>query len=155
MTAETLVEVKLLGLDLEDHRRSSEHHEELLREFMLIAQSGDDHAGVPARLMALIDELRERYSQYGRVNEEVEAARRRGEQSVDLVYALPASMAGDVRRFLQLLEEADEYCRRGDLLTLATPPAEAAFRRWYLEEVARQIEGEAPRPWPAVREAGG
>jgi hypothetical protein len=153
--ADTLVEVRLLSLDLEDQRRASEHHEELFREFTLIAASGEDHENVPTRLMSLIDELTSEYSTFtGGIDDVLEAARQRGDRTVDLVYTLPASISIGVRRFLELLDEADAYCRSGDLLTLAPPADAVAFRRWYLEEFVRQIGGEAPRPWPEVREAG-
>jgi hypothetical protein len=152
---DTLVEIRLLGVDLEVHRRSSEHHEELFREFMIIAGSGDDHATVPARLMALVDELTSQYAGFtGGTNDELQAALERGDRTIDLVFTLPATVEPDVRRFLELLDEADEYCRSGDLLTLAPAECAIAYRRWYLEEFVRQIEGEAPRPWPTVREAG-
>ena len=48
-----------------------------------------------------------------------------------------------------LLEEADDYCRRGELLTLATPPELVAFRNWYLGQVVEQIDGRPPTPWAA------
>jgi hypothetical protein len=154
-SADTLVEVRLLAVDLEDQRRAGEHHEELFREFTLIAAADDDHENVPARLMALIDELTSEYSAFaGGTDDAIEAARQRGDRSVDLLYTLPASISVGVRRFLELLDEADEYCRSGDLLTLAPPPDAVRFRRWYLEEFVRQIDGEPPRPWPEVREAG-
>jgi hypothetical protein len=46
-----------------------------------------------------------------------------------------------------MLEEADEYCRSDQLLTLATPPTLVAFRRWYLGEFIAQIDGRPPQPW--------
>ena len=45
------------------------------------------------------------------------------------------------------LAEADEFCRRGELLTLATPPEYVAFREWFLGEIVRQLEGKPPTPW--------
>jgi len=53
-----------------------------------------------------------------------------------------------------MLDEADDYCRRGDhLLTLATPAEELRFRRWFVGEFVEQLGGAAPTPWPAY--AGG
>ena len=50
-----------------------------------------------------------------------------------------------------MLDEADEYCRRGDhLLTLATPPEELRFRRWFISEFVDQVNGAPPTPWPDV-----
>ena len=42
------------------------------------------------------------------------------------------------------LAEADEFCRRGELLTLATPPEYVAFREWFLGEIVRQLDGQPP-----------
>jgi hypothetical protein len=155
-SSDTLVEVRLLGLDLEDHRRSSQHHDELFREFAIIASSEADDAATPVRLMSLIDELTSQYAGLTQnANEELQAAVERGDAHIDLVFHLPAAVSAAVERFHELLDEADEYCRSGDLLTLAPPPDAVAFRRWYLDEFVRQIAGEAPRPWPEVREAGG
>jgi hypothetical protein len=150
-----LVSVSILGLPLEVMQRSSEHTDELLREFALIREEGSDH--VPARLLALIEELRGRF---GAVAEgprmAMQEALERGDRTIDLHYSVPSEMADGIRRLGALLDEADDFCRAGDLLTLATMPEGLAFRRWYLEEFERQIAGEPPRPWSTVmREAGG
>jgi hypothetical protein len=44
------------------------------------------------------------------------------------------------------LAEASEFCRRGELLTLATPPEYVAFREWFLDEIARQLGRNPPTP---------
>lgn len=50
---------------------------------------------------------------------------------------------------LRLLDAADDYCTSGDqLMTLVSPPGQQAFRRWYLLEFVRQLEGQPPLPWP-------
>lgn len=55
-------------------------------------------------------------------------------------------------RLESLLDEADEFCRAGDLLTLAATGEGVAFRRWFLHEFVRQIDGRPPRAWSSVRE---
>jgi hypothetical protein len=144
-----LVSVSILGLPLDIMQRSAEHSDELLREFALIREESSDH--VPARLLALIEELRGRF---GAVAEgprrATQEALERGDDTIDLHYEVPPEMADGVRRLGALLDEADEFCRAGDLLTLATMPDGLAFRRWYLEEFERQIAGERPRPWSSV-----
>ena len=48
-----------------------------------------------------------------------------------------------------MLDEADAYCREGaHLLTVATPPEELRFRRWFISEFVVQVGGAAPTPWP-------
>ena len=148
-----LVAVSILGLPLEVMQRSSEHSDELLREFALIRGEGSDH--VPARLLALIEELRGRFGSFSEgPRQAMQAARERGEETIDLHYEVPPAVAAAVRQVGELLDEADEFCRSGDLLTLATQPEGLAFRRWYLEEFQRQIDGLPPRPWSVMEEAG-
>jgi hypothetical protein len=144
------VPVVLRDLPLELARRSDEHQADLLREFALLSLDSGEHIEVPRRLLALVDELEERYSEASAaVDRDRSEAEARGERSVDLVVAVPESAAESARRLLALLEEADEYCRRGEhLLTLESDPEVVAFRRWYLGEFATQVEGSPPTPWP-------
>jgi hypothetical protein len=149
-----LVAVSILGMPLEVMQRSSEHTDELLREFALIRGEGSEH--VPARLLALIEELRGRFGSFSEgPRRAMQAALERGDETIDLHYELPPTVAAAARQLGHLLDEADEFCRSGDLLTLATQPEGRAFRHWYLEEFARQIDGLPPRPWSGVMEGAG
>ncbi|MBV8982040.1 MAG: hypothetical protein JO086_14145, partial [Acidimicrobiia bacterium] len=50
-----------------------------------------------------------------------------------------------------LLDAADEFCRSGDLLTLASSPENVAWRHWWRDEVLSQVrEGAEPHPWMPV-----
>ncbi len=138
--------IRILNLPVRLQGRAREHHEELMREFALLELSDSD---VPARLFELIATLQ---SQYAAESEgprlKLEQALARGDRSIDLDYQMPAAAGEAVVALGAMLEEADEYCRRGDqLLTLANPPDLVAYRRWYLDEFTRQIAGEPPRPW--------
>ena len=147
-----LVSVHILGMPLDIMQRSAEHSDELLREFALIREEGSDH--VPARLLALIEELRSRFGSFSEgPRQAMQDALARGEETIDLHYEVPAAVAEAARQLGALLDEADEFCRAGDLLTLATPPDGVAFRHWYLDEFGRQIDGQPPRPWPGARGA--
>lgn len=130
-----------------------QHTEELLREFTLIStgRERDHEQHTPSRLIALVETLRERY---GAGSEEraarVLAAAEQGILEMDLEMELPTAAAEGVSALVDLLDEADDYCRQGQhLLTLATPPQLVLFRRWYLTEVAEQLRGAAPVPWPS------
>ncbi len=147
-----LVSVRLLGFPLEVYRRASEHSDELLREFALIREDSSEQ--VPARLLALIDELRGRFAGFTEgPTMAIQAALGRGDRTIDLRYDVPPEAAEGALRLGALLDEADEFCRSGDLLTLATVPGNLAFRRWYLEEFARQVAGQPPCPWPVFLDA--
>lgn len=142
-----LVTVRILGLPLDVLQRSSEHTDELLREFALIREEGSDQ--VPARLLALVEELRGRFGSFSEVARlATDAALERGDETIDLTYEVPQAVAAAARQLGALLDEADDFCRSGDLLTLATRPEGVAFRRWYLAEFERQVDGHPPRPWP-------
>ena len=145
-----LVEVRLLGLPIANYVDSARHHDELFREFALIihrpARDGDDQ--VPVRLLALVEELTARFSGFTAAPQgELLAAVQRGDDSIDLTYLVPPEAREASVRLRDLLREADRYCRRGELLTLAPPPDSVAFREWYLEEFVAQIDGAQPTPW--------
>jgi anti-anti-sigma factor len=149
-----LLSVRLLQLPVPLHTRASSHLSGLQREFELIRLNDENASSVPNRLRSLIDELDR---DLGRVGEqptaELDAAAERGDETIDLVYRLPATAADASQRLGDLLDEVDDYCRaRGHLLTLVSPDDAVAYRRWFLGEFIRQIGGEDPVPWPQHRE---
>lgn len=151
-------DVLLLQIPLDVRARAVQWHADIMREFALITIGEDsatppDDAGVdvtvPTRLLNVVAELRGKYATLTASSaQELEEAHQRGEVAADVTYTLPIDAAEDVRRFGQLLDEVDEFCRSGDLLTLAAQPEVAAFRRWFLGEFARQLGGAEPTPWP-------
>jgi hypothetical protein len=103
---------------------------------------------VPARLTAVVEEMRGRFAGFTLQPEAALAdAAARGVDVLDLEYRLPPEAIQAAADLGNLLDEADEFCRAGDLLTLASPPEALAFRRWFLGEFARQAAGEAPMAW--------
>jgi anti-sigma B factor antagonist len=148
-----LVRVRLVDLPVEVHRRSSEHREALRRELAFIehAQAPD---AVPARLHALTTELTARYgATTAAQSNQLLGAVAAGEERIELEYELPPDIVDATARVGALLDELDDFCREGDLLTLVTPPDVRAYRLWILEELTAQIrEGRAPRPWPGHRD---
>jgi anti-anti-sigma factor len=141
-----LVEVRLLGFPIGVHRRAAQHHDAVRRELVVLDVDSD---ALPSRLAALSEELNVRYAGFATTqNEALAAALERGDRTIDLAYQLPASLADDSERLGRLLDEVDEYCRAGDLLTLVTPQEVLAYRQWLLSEVADQIRvGRPPIPW--------
>ncbi|HVM13630.1 MAG TPA: hypothetical protein VM287_04790 [Egibacteraceae bacterium] len=158
-----LRDVRLVQVPLDVHARTVQWHEDLMREFTLIdisesqnAAAEEDGADVPARLLALVAELRSEYAPFtDPTTQELEHARRRGEIATDVTYTVPTTVGPVAQRFNELLDEADGFCRSGDLLTLAASPELASFRRWFLGEFTRQLGGAQPTPWPARSGSGG
>jgi hypothetical protein len=146
-----LVEIKLIGVPLGLLTRAQERGDELGREFMHIADS--DSTAAPARLMALSQQLRGRYAGYMEpVQATIDAAIARGDESVDVVFSVPSDVGAAASRLWALLDEADEYCRAGDLLTLETPPEMVQLRHWYLSQFIDQASGAEPVSWATYAE---
>jgi hypothetical protein len=146
---EELTEVHIIGFPLQIHRSVAEHFDELKREFALLRLEENGTDSTPNRLLRVIDQVTDRYSGFSTTPNEVrDEALRRGDETVDLVYTVPPSVKEACTELGQLLDEADEFCTAGEhLLTLAAPPEVVAFRRWFLQEFVRQIEGEDPMSW--------
>lgn len=148
-----LIEVRIIRIPVPLYREASQHHEDLRREFALVAShaEGGHGSGVPARLLALIADLNVRFQAFtADPLQHLEAAAARDEETIDLTYRVPPEVGPAAAEFDALLDEADDYCRAGEtLLTLATPASALAFRRWFLGEFVRQAAGKPPRPWTA------
>jgi hypothetical protein len=152
-SAPDLRQVRLLNLPVRLWVAAKQHNDELLREFTLIAtatQSSTAGHEVPERLIAVITALRQQYGTGSNERDEkIFAADDAGIEHLDMDVELPATAAPALRGVAELLDEADEFCRSGQhLLTLATPPHLLEYRRWYLGELAAQLEGAPPKPWP-------
>jgi hypothetical protein len=150
-----LVDVHLLEVPVQLWLQSQEQADELLREFALIAAGQDDSGHeIPTRLTELVAALNRQFGgRSGEVEDRLFAAAQAGEQVIDdLVLTVPAAAAPASQALGAMLDEADEYCRKGqDLLTLATPEQLVRFRWFYLDNVTDQVEGRPPVPWPLYR----
>jgi len=155
--------VRLLGMPIALFLRAREHHDELIREFTLMAIRGPatlhglDGAtqggpasglALPPRLRELVDILGRRFgASTSRADMQRDAAIERGETTVDLTYHVPASIGSDIEMLSQLMDDADTFCRMEKLLTLPRDPTMVAFGHWYNMEFIRQLDGLPPTPW--------
>ena len=146
-----LVEVRLLGTPLELLVRAREHHDDLMREFRVLAlagRAGDREA--PVRLIELTEILGRRYGVAGsRRDQEVDEALSRGEATMDLVYEVPPAVSEAALAMDALMTEADAFCADAQLLTLERDPLLKRFAAWYLDQFVVQCAG-----GPAVAWAG-
>jgi anti-anti-sigma factor len=145
-----LVMVAFLSLPVAVHGRAAAHQDALQREFDLLRATGDPH-DVPARLLALVDELEDRYGGLNdRPTADLAAALDRGDESIDLWVEAPPDSAESLARLGDLLDEADAYCREGvALMTLTTPLESLLYRRWVIGQFVDQIGGAEAQSWPA------
>lgn len=140
--------VTLIGFPLDVARRAYAHRAALLREFAIIALGGGAFDDLPARLVELVKELDERYSGTNpEADEIVNQAIKHGESRVDLAVRVPPRIMGDMVDLHALLVDVDEYCRTGELLTLAPDDELRRFWYWFLGELARQSTGAGPVAW--------
>lgn len=148
------VEVRMLRLPVDVWQRAQEHVDGLLREFVLIAQDDEARAATPGKLLDLIEHLNAGYGEFSdEQRRRMEAAAERGELEIDLTYVVPPAAGGAAQQLGDMLDEADDYCRRGDhLLTLATPEEALRFRKWFISEFVAQVNGQRPTPWPDYAE---
>jgi hypothetical protein len=144
-----LYEVRLLNLPVQVLAAVCEHHDEVMREFAMLALDETlDAEHVPARMLRLVDVLGRRYGAASeRPDAEIDAAIERGDATVNLVYHVPSHVTDAADELEALMAEADDFCRQQRLLALARPELSVRFVRWYMEEFRRQIAGEPPQPW--------
>jgi hypothetical protein len=150
-----MVEVAIRGLPVDLILRAMEHQSAITREFALIASQGADEHAVPLRLLSFATRFREDYSNISFGGRSIlDAAVARGDSVVDFEVRVPRGMEQRIRELDAMLDEAEEYCRAGQLLT---PPSDdvTAVRRWFLLQVAEQLDGEPIVAWPEWRRARG
>lgn len=147
--ASELVAVHLLGVPVRLMAAGREHHDSLMREFRLLAMSGGVHAGTAAAaLVELTQTLGVRYAgARARPDELIDGALDRGEDTVDLHYEVPPSVAEAARLLEGLLREADRFCEQEQLITMARTPLMREFADWYLDQFSGQCAGGPPARW--------
>jgi anti-anti-sigma factor len=146
--------VRLQQLPVEIHRLASEHTDAINRELVFITNTDDD--SVPARLRALSERLTEQYSDMtASQSEQLREAQDSDAASIDLVDEIPGQVVEAAEELEAMLDEVDEFCRRGELLSLVTPPELVRYRKWFLGEFVRQIrDGAEPCPWQGSEGTG-
>ena len=125
------------------------HLEALTREFQLIEFGAEDASSPPARLLELTSRMRREYDRFdfATSRRELSAALDHGTDTIDLELVVPPGAGAAAQLFLRTMDETDEWCERGELLTLASPPDRRALRRWFFGEIERQVRGAPPVPW--------
>ena len=150
--AEDLITVEIVGLPVDVQLEAQQQNDELTRELVLVAeqlrQEGDS-AALPVRFIELVGTLSTRYSMFTAEQEQqLRTAIETGAERLDMTYRVPRSAATAAAHLGDILDEVDEYCRRGKLLlTLATPQKLVTYRRWFLDQFVSQAAGGPPVSW--------
>jgi anti-anti-sigma factor len=148
--------VELRGLPVDVHRRAEDHSLTLQRELALV-HAAKERGTAAERLLWLSEQLSQRYAAFADQPREVlHAAASDRARRVDLRYEVPAHAAEAAVELRAVLDEVDDFCRTGGLLTLVATAEVQAYRRWFLGQFVAQIrDGAAPMPWsPALAGAG-
>jgi anti-sigma regulatory factor (Ser/Thr protein kinase) len=140
--------VRFPGVPVDGYLELQAHNDALFRELELVSielEAGED-AGTPSPLADLVDQLYRRFrGQRDSYRDVVAAALARGEATVELETTASPDSAGAAWSYLELLEQADELCRAGLLLTPEPPAHVKALRRWFVQQMAAQLlDGAAP-----------
>lgn len=144
------VKVSIRRLPLSVYYEAEEHNDAVMRELTLIEQSSEAGGpNVPRRLLSLAAEVQATFMRATPgLRDQVERARAAGSPTVDLELEVPVEGWEKLMVLATQLDELDRYSESGDMLTFASPPRLRRFRRWYAEEVARQVRGMPPSAWP-------
>lgn len=140
----TLGVVRLPDVPARVFLESQDHQQDLIRELQLADIGGSASNGVErvsqrlARLIAGV--LSDYQTVRSATRDQALAALARGEHVVTLDVPVVPGMHDALHRWLQLLEEADDLCRRGELLLLAPSPEVRRLRRWYVEQLTSRLQ---------------
>jgi hypothetical protein len=135
--------VHLVDVPVDLYHRSQQHTDDLLRELVLIAgMAGID--GADGHWQA-------RHALRVEAAPVLDRARESGDAQVTLTYGVDGDLVASAREWEALLDQLDELCRSGTLLTMADPEV-ALFSRWFCAEIVHQLrDGQPPCPWPQYR----
>lgn len=151
-TAEPTVTVHLGEVPTGLLLQAKAHVDDLVRELTWAAAgAGGD---LPGHLASVVEGVVRHFAAVrNAIKHQALDAAARGSTTTDLTLTLPASTADAGEEYLAALDRADDYARTSCLLTLGTPPAHRAFRRWYVEAIVGQARARAAGqpPPPSAR----
>ncbi len=145
MTATFSVQVR--GLDPALVEEAVEHLDEVFREVRLLSTAGM-RAHPVASLAEQLRALLERIYGSGDGRQDMIDALRTGDADVELV--LPVGAERDLVQLGIFLDQLDDACRAGDLLSLPRRAAVAAVNWWSISEILRQRHGQPATSFHAV-----
>ena len=152
MTAQVVGTAVLRDFPLRLWTRSRQHSDEVMREFTLMLdgeRSGQTSLDTP---QALVDLAAMVTTQYGPLLDRLyagrEAALAQGLDRMDSEMPLVPGTPELLGRIRQVMDDVDEYCRSGELLTLERSEVDRRLFDWTLSELVAQYGGAGPTPWP-------
>ena len=124
---------------------SAANMDDLLREL----QTTSFEASAPTELAVLGERLvHETSAQREPLRSAARAALRQRTRRIDVDLDVPPGQVAVLRRFVSLTDQVEHFCRTGVLLSQPPTDEVTSFRRWYVEELDRQVRGQDPDPCP-------
>jgi len=114
----------------------------------LMSLDGRADTDVAERLAVAAMEFDSVRAYYLESNAQLERGLAEGRDRADLAFDLTTQAVSKAVRMRDALRDADELCRRINLLALMASPQEFAFREWVFDEMEQQFLGREPHPWP-------
>jgi GAF domain-containing protein len=144
--------IDLLGIPVALLQKASEEYEGLFRELRLMKERADSgipsSTQLPVRLSVLVSDVGSRFNGFGPgMDENWQDVVDRKVATYDWHISLPQAAATACKFYSAMLDEADEFSRSAQLLTLPASATSIAVRRWFLSELVTQLHGQAPTPW--------
>jgi GAF domain-containing protein len=148
--------IDLLGIPVALLQKASEEYEGLFRELRLMKERADSgfpsSTQLPDRLSVLVSDVGSRFNGFGPgMDENWQDVVDRKVATYDWHISLPQAAAPACEFYSAMLDEADEFSRSAQLLTLPASATSIAVRRWFLSELVTQLHGQAPTPWSRSR----
>jgi hypothetical protein len=137
---------RYLAVPIDLYTELQSHNDAVGRDLVLLVQSGD--ASPIARQISQLLDARYDHLVAARTSyrEQIDEARAQGKTHVDLSADFRPSDVELAHRFVQLLEDADDLARSGEMLVARASPEVAHLRRWFADELEAQVvHGGEPR----------
>lgn len=147
-----LVDVDLLHVPVRAHLSFQRHYRELRRELRLLSLAHEADYPHAKNLSDLFGSLEGRLRR-DLATDQVETARRRSAEHVDLSVRLSSARVVRVRQLSELLDLADDFCREQRLLVLGRTSEQVRFQQWLLGQYVDQAAGLPAQPWVDASDA--
>jgi anti-sigma regulatory factor (Ser/Thr protein kinase) len=139
------IPVRVVGVPVRLVLLSAVNMDDLIREMQTTAFD----AAAPSDLASLGERLvHETLAQREPLRVAARSALSERRRRIDVDLEVPPSQVAVLRHFVSLTDQVEQYCRQGVLLSQAPSHEVTAFRRWYVDELDRQVHGGAPTPCP-------
>ncbi len=144
-TAESAVQVQLLGVDVPLFASLRLQYFELRRELRLLSLGHQSDYPLAADLTAMFVSFERQFppEYHQQLGEALEA----GRHQVDLEFPMVPEAASIILTMTEMFDLADAFCRAERLLSAARTSRQRDLHTWFLDELVRQLSGQPPTRW--------